>query len=320
MIKRDLHIAIRFFTLLLILVLIGLNHSCTLNDEWDDYYKNAPGRIEDNVLKLIGQDPNFSRFYDVLVEYGFEDMLSRNQYVTLFVPVNSAFEGLPDYNDEQWRKIIGFHILYSKLFSHDFTETDLLTTTGKYLDMNDEGNSAYSIFESRINISKVDNYCQNGVIHEIDQLLLPKPNVYEYIMALDSSYSILQEFLNSMDTRFIDYEKSERIGVDDSGNAIYDTIWREENYFLDQIAGLNNEAEAYTGFLPTNNDVRNALDDVSVYFGNIEDLDEDTYSQLLFITFSGSFVSEAYTYRPLGKLIVKPYKSIATPAIETLCV
>ena len=27
-----------------------------------------------------------------------------------------------------------------------------------------------------------------------------------------------------------------------------------------------------------------------------------------------------YDVRPLGKLIVKPYKSIATPAIETLCV
>jgi hypothetical protein len=26
-----------------------------------------------------------------------------------------------------------------------------------------------------------------------------------------------------------------------------------------------------------------------------------------------------YYSRPLGKLIVKPYKSIATPAIETLC-
>ena len=324
MIKRNLHIAIRFFSFLLILVLFGLNQSCTLNDEWDGYYKNTPGRIEDNVLKLIGQDPDFNRFYDVLVEYGFEDMLSRNQYFTLFVPVNSAFEGLPDYSDEQWRKIIGFHILYSKLFSHDFAETDLLTTTGKYLNMNDDGNSEYSIFESRISMSNVDNYCQNGVIHEIDQLLLPKPNVYEYIMALDSSYSILQEFLNSMDTRFIDYEKSERIGVDDSGNAIYDTIWREENYFLDQIAGLNNEAEAYTGFLPRNNDVRIAMDAVSVYFGNIEDLDEETYSQLLFITFSGSFVSEAYTYESLpdtvlsvtGKTVEKSQLSIGEGDLE----
>ncbi len=167
-------------------------------------------------------------------------------------------------------------------------------------------------------------FCQNGVIHEIDKLLLPKPNVYEYIMALDSSYSILQEFLNSMDTRFIDYEKSERIGVDDNGNAIYDTIWREENYFLDQIAGLNNEAKAYTGFLPTNKDVRIALEAVSAYFGNIEDLDEETYSQLLFITFSGSFVSGAYTYESLpdtllsvtGKTVAKSQLNIGEGDLE----
>jgi len=282
----------------------GINHSCTLNEEWDGYYRNSPQRIEDNVIKLIEQDPNFSQFHDALKEYGFEDMLSRNQYFTLFVPVNSAFEGLPDYSDEEWKKIIGFHILYAKFFSYDFAQLDLLTTVGKYLNMEDTGNNEYSIFGSRISTSNVDNYCQNGVIHEIDQLLIPKPNLYEYIMALDGSYSMLQDFLNSMDARFIDYEKSERIGVDDSGNAIYDTIWIEANYFLDNIAGLNNEAESYTGFLPANEDVLIAMDAISGYFGNLEDLDEETYSQLLFITFSGSFVPAAYTNEALPDTVV----------------
>jgi hypothetical protein len=97
-----------------------------------------------------------------------------------------------------------------------------------------------------------------------------------------------------MDQRYIDYEKSERIGVDDNGNAVYDTVWREENFFLDQVAGLDDEAELFTGFIPSNPDVRDALDEVSVYFGEIESLDEETYNQLLFITFSGSFTGGAY--------------------------
>jgi uncharacterized surface protein with fasciclin (FAS1) repeats len=308
----------------LLLLAIWVNHSCTWNEEWDSYYRDAPGQVEDNVVKLMGQYENFSMFHDAVIRYGYEEMLSKNQYFTLFVPVNAAFEGLPEYSDEQWKEIIGFHILYTSLFSHDFADRDLMTTIGKYLKMTKQGESVTRIFESVVNPSNVDNFCRNGVIHEIDRLLVPRPNLYEYIMSLDTTYSILQDFLNSMDERYIDYEKGERIGVDDNGNAIYDTIWREENYFLDQIAGLDDESETYTGFLPANRDVRNALESVSGYFGNIADLDEKTYGQLLFITFSGSFVEHAYSFELLpdtvtsvtGKTVTKSQLNLGQGNVE----
>ncbi len=285
--------------ILLLVIIAGFYPSCTLNDQWDEYFSNSPGRVEDNVLDLISREGNFSLFHDKLVQYGFDEILTKDQYFTVFVPVNSAFEGLPEYSDSEWQKILRFHILYSRLFSTDFGDRDLLTTAGKYLKLRHAGENGYTIFESAVNMDRVDNYCSNGVIHEINRLMIPKPNVYEYIMDLDSTYSILQDFLNSMNARFIDYGKSQRIGVDDNGNAIYDTVWREENYFLDKIAGLNNEALSYTGFIPSNADVRSALHNVSEYFGNVDELDEEAYHQLLFITFSGNFTKDAYTYEEL---------------------
>jgi hypothetical protein len=281
------------------LFLHGVIPSCNINDSWDDYYGAGPDQIENNVLELVAQNPDFSLFYDALLKYGYDEMLAKNQFFTLFVPVNSAFSGVPDYTEEDWERIIGFHILYSRLFSHDFNDLDLLTIIGKFLDMNMAEGGGYQIFDSRINMEHVDNFCQNGVIHELDRLLIPKPNLYEYIMNLDTSYSILQGFLNSMDRRYIDYEKSERIGVDDDGNAIYDTVWKEENYFLDEVAGLDIEAEPFTGFIPGNTDVREALDEVSIYFGDMDELNEETYSQLLFITFSGSFTEGAFLQEEL---------------------
>jgi uncharacterized surface protein with fasciclin (FAS1) repeats len=307
-----------------IIIVTVLCNSCNLNDKWDKYYGNAPVLTGVNVLTLIGDNENYSRFYEALIEYGFDDLLTKNQYFTVFVPSNSAFDGLPEYTQEEWVKIIGFHIIYANLYSRDFKDIDLLTTIGKYLNMRVTGTNEFSISGSGINMGKVDNYCQNGVIHEIDKLLVPKPNVYEYIMQLDTSYSILKDFLLSMDIRSIDYEKSVRIGVNDNGDAIYDTIWKTENYYLDNIADLDDETNPFTGFLPQNADVIDALNSLSEYFGDVDDMDPETYNQVLFIAFDGSFVQDAYTQDNLpdtmlsvtGKKIDKSILSIGQADLE----
>lgn len=302
--RTTVHIMNTTAVIIMVMAAACLIESCNLNDEWDNYYENAPEQTGKNVLNLISENENYSHFYNALVENGFETLLAKNQYFTVFVPVNSAFDGLPEYTDEEWTGILGFHIIYTKLLSHEFSDMDLLTTMGKYLKMKKGADNEVMIFESTVNMDRVDNYCRNGVIHEIDRLLVPMPNIYEFIMDLDSSFSILQDFILSMDERFIDYERSERIGVDNNGNAIYDTVWKTENHFLDHVAGLNTESKAYTGFIPRNDHVREALGLVGDYFGNIEDLDEEAYGQLLYITFSGSFMKDAYTEANLPDTII----------------
>ena len=283
---------------LVISTIIGfaiVSDSCNLNDEWEKYYGNVPKSVNENILTLLASNENYSRFFDVIHEYGFDDLLTRNQYLTVFVPVNQAFDGLPEYSQEEWSRIIGFHIIYANLYSRDFADFDLLSMTGKYLNMESLGNNEFTISGSGINMEHVDNFCQNGVVHEIDKLLVPKPNLYEYIIQLGSSYSILKDFLLSMDIRSIDYENSVRIGVNDNGDAVYDTIWKTENYFLDNIADLNDESEAFTGFLPNNADVTDALNSISEYFGDISELDQEEYNQLLFIIFNGTFTAHEFT-------------------------
>jgi|GEM_PF-1778915 len=316
--KLRSYITGRLLLMMIMLITPVIYDSCTINKEVDDYYNNPPDRNNDYLLTLIHENENYSRFYDALVKYGFADLLSKNQYLTLFVPPNSAFDGLPEYSDAEWVKIIGFHIVYANLYSKDFNNLNLLTVNGKYLNMNKIDANNVRIFESTVNFEHVDQYCQNGVIHEIDKLLVPKPNLYEYIMNLDhSSYGILQDFLISMDTRFIDYEKSERIGVNNNGDPIYDTVWKTENYFLDNIAGLNKEDEAYTGFVPSDSDVREALTSISGYFGNIDEMEPDAYRQLLFIAFSGSFMNNAVTQENLPDTIVSVTgKSLEKSALQ----
>jgi uncharacterized surface protein with fasciclin (FAS1) repeats len=279
----------------IVIIPVVLLTSCTLNDKWEDYYGNTPDLTKVNILTLIRENEDFSSFYNALIEYGFEDMLTKNQYLTVFVPSNSAFEGLADYSEDEWKKIIGFHIIYDNLYSRDFKDSELLSTIGKFLKMRSSGNDGFSISEANINMDYVDKYCQNGVIHEIDKLLVPNPNVYEYIMQLDSSFSIFKNFLHSMDVRSIDFDKSVRIGVNDNGDAIYDTVWKTENYYLDNIAALDDETKEFTGFIPRNQDVIDAINSISDYFGEITEMNDKTYNQVLSIAFNGCFMNDKYS-------------------------
>ena len=288
----------------IVFIMITIFISCNLNDKWDDYYGNTPDPTNLNILSLIKENENYSSFYNALVEYGFDEMLTKNQYLTVFVPSNSAFEGLAAYTEDEWKNIIGFHIIYANLYSRDFKDSDLLTTIGKYLKMRSSGANSFSISGANISMNNVDKYCQNGVIHEIDKLLVPKPNVYEYIMQLDTSFSIFKNFLRSMDVKSIDFEKSIRIGVNDNGDAIYDTVWKTENYYLDNIAALNDETDEFTGFLPRNHDIINALNSLSAYFGEVNEMDEKTYNQVLFIALNGSFANDKYTVNILPDTII----------------
>jgi uncharacterized surface protein with fasciclin (FAS1) repeats len=294
--RRYLLHRIRFsLTAIVIVAVAGLSDSCQLNDNWDNYYGNAPKPNGVNVLTLIGENENYSRFYEVIMKYGFDELMAKNQYLTVFVPPNSAFEGIPEYSEQEWKNIIGFHIIYANLYSRNFADIDLRTTIGKFLKMRRTGNNEFSISGYRINMENVDIYCQNSVIHEIDKLLVPKPNIYEYILQMDNSYSIFRDFILSMDIRSIDFEKSVRVGVNDNGDAIYDTIWKTENFYLDNIAALDDEEAAFTGFLPGNEDVITALNSLSGYFGDFNEMDQKTYNELLFIAFSGCFIKDKYT-------------------------
>src|SRR4030042_1632899 len=116
----------RYMVIVFTLAVALAQHSCNLNNEWDEYYNNPPDRSDDYLIALIGENENYSRFYDALLEYGYDDLLSKNQYLTVFIPPNSAFEGLPEYSSEEWNKIIGFHIIYTNLYSRDFDDLDLL--------------------------------------------------------------------------------------------------------------------------------------------------------------------------------------------------
>jgi uncharacterized surface protein with fasciclin (FAS1) repeats len=266
--------------------------SCTINREWDDYYDN-PGNLGNNVLDLLKTNDNYSIFYQKVLETGFDTLLRKNQFFTLFVPENSAFNNIPEYTKDQWIRIIGFHICYLSLFSRDFETESILSISGKYLKINQNEDKSFSVSDARIRGDHTDLNCANGVIHEIDKLLIPKDNMYEYILRLGDEYSLMKKYIHSMDKTAMDYEHSTRIGVDENGNTVYDTVWISSNTYLDHIARINDETSNYTGFLIPDLQIMQALNNARGYFGDISELDENDLLKLLSISFSASFFDGA---------------------------
>jgi hypothetical protein len=284
-------------------LVVPLFISCNPGDDWSSHYSTDPD-LGKTVMDILKGNPDYSLFYEKVVATGFDSLLVKDQYFTIFVPVNGAFEEISEYSTEEWREIIGFHICYANLFSKDFTDSRLQTFVKKFLVIHKSTDDSIFIFNSLVNIEKADQRCRNGVVHEISNLLIPKKNIYEYINNLGEEYSLIKKYLNSMDEVSIDLERSTRIGVDNEGNTIYDTVWARRNVFLDNVAKINGEESDYTAYLIKDQIVMAAINSASQYFGNIDKLDNRTFLQVLSIVYSAAFYDGIYRKSEIPPILV----------------
>lgn len=92
----------------------------------------------------------------------------------------------------------------------------------------------------------------NGVIHVIDEMMAARINLYEYIKQLPDEYSIYRDSIMAYSVELFDESKSTPIGVDKTGNTIYDSVFVVYNPLFDTVE-INSEFKQFTCFIPDNN-------------------------------------------------------------------
>jgi hypothetical protein len=98
---------------------------------------------------------------------------------TVFAPTDDAFAALPEgaldalllpENKDALVKILTFHVVAGQVMAADVTAGDVPTVEGSNLTITTDG--GVKIFDA--NVTQADVLATNGVIHVIDQVLIPE--------------------------------------------------------------------------------------------------------------------------------------------------
>lgn len=134
-----------------------------------------------NVVDIAISNPDFSILVEAVVKAGLVDALSAEGPFTVFAPTNAAFEalfadlgvsGIADLTAEQLTPILLYHVVADNVRSSEVSAGEVPT-------LNTESTITVSIMDGKVmldgnaTVIAVDVQGSNGVVHVIDNVILP---------------------------------------------------------------------------------------------------------------------------------------------------
>jgi uncharacterized surface protein with fasciclin (FAS1) repeats len=148
-----------------------------------------------SIVGIVGSDPRFSTLNKALKATGLDRTLTTVKDVTVFAPTNEAFSALPaDQLNQlmtpagraQLTQILRGHVVQGAVMSSALSDNQVKRTLSGTVVAFDVpsadqmaqtggggGQAAPQVKVGRANIIEADVQASNGVIHVIDQVLLP---------------------------------------------------------------------------------------------------------------------------------------------------
>lgn len=253
-------------------VLLFLLAGCQEN--WSDYYTQTEGGDTDasataNLLDQLKSVPEYSKFVELLEETKVSEELSRNQVLTVWAPTNASMPAeVATMSEKDKITLCKNHINYVALYNTKLTDGKVIKTlAGKNLIIKENGADQFS-FDGQ-EVTKLNQNCTNGVIHEINGWLMPRKNIFEYILEdAGPEYSIIRDSLLARCDTVFKPGLSFPLGVDELGNTLYDSVFVIENSLLEYKSDIRSEDEDFTMFLPTDQCIKNMYQEMNDYFAN----------------------------------------------------
>ena len=134
------------------------------------------------VMDKAAADGNFSTLIAAVEAAGLQEVLTGHGPFTIFAPTNAAFAALPEgtvesllmpENIDQLKAILTYHVVPKNVMSFQIRNGDnfVKTVGGSTLNVEKEYDE---VMIGSARVVAVDIKASNGVIHVIDEVLLPK--------------------------------------------------------------------------------------------------------------------------------------------------
>lgn len=140
----------------------------------------APAQAAD-IAQVAMSDPQFSPLVRAVKAAGLADALKGDGPLTVFAPTNAAFAKMPRAklnallaNKAQLQAVLKYHVIAGK----KLMAADVMGMTGPADVPTLQGTTVHVLPSARVNnarIVKTDVEADNGVLHAIDTVLMPKP-------------------------------------------------------------------------------------------------------------------------------------------------
>lgn len=134
---------------------------------------------ENETIVAVAEEAGYTTFASVVRLAGLENTLNEGGPFTVFAPTNEAFNALPagtldnlSKDPVALRGILTYHVVQGKYMAADLKSGEMLTTVqGASLPVNITESKEVMI--GNATVTEADIVASNGVIHGIDEVLIP---------------------------------------------------------------------------------------------------------------------------------------------------
>lgn len=169
----------------------------------DDNTVDPPVNDDLNIVERAGEEDNFTILLNLVEDLGLTQTLTDNEY-TLLAPTDDAFDNLPEgisldqLTEEQQIDLIQYHLIEGSVTSAEISEQqDTESAQGELLLL--QNNDGDVVVNNSAEVISADLVASNGVIHAIDEVLMPSevrielgiPNIVDIAMDAEGNETLV---------------------------------------------------------------------------------------------------------------------------------
>ncbi|WP_181306060.1 fasciclin domain-containing protein [Rufibacter sp. XAAS-G3-1] len=222
-------------------------------DGWEEHTSLNDPALNQNIMQEINTNPRISRFNELLVQTGFDEVLRSSKSFTVWAPTNEALQNLDQTivnSPDRLKQFVSNHISYQQYFTHTTLPASfqIKTLSGKNI-LWDKATATVDAAK----IEEANKYAGNGVLHIVGAPLTPRMNSWEFLN--NTTLSPRQKaYMLSLDERVFVDSLAVQTGVDPvTGKPVYDpaTGFVQQNRFFQRAYNIANEDSVYTFIMLT---------------------------------------------------------------------